>query len=143
MVLESQKSMQDQRPDPAMFGRTFESHQKVSGFQKKGLTSGRSGELPGNSGELPGKSGRRLESIRIALILLGKRGLLEKGSFQKCPYCPFSRDSREFRESRDLPVWETKKIRQFSRDSRGSASEKTPFKCRSCSSLGVGSTCKD
>ena len=29
----------------------------------------------------------------------GKRGLLEKGSFQKSP---FSRDSREFRDSRDF-----------------------------------------
>ena len=38
----------------------------------------------------------------------GKRGLLEKGSFQKSP---FSRDSREFRDSRDFrepPDWKTK-----------------------------------
>ena len=32
-------------------------------------------------------------------IGFGKRGLLEKGSFQKSP---FSRDSREFRDSRDF-----------------------------------------
>ena len=32
------------------------------------------------------------------IIGFGKRGLLEKGSFQKSP---FSRDSREFRDSRD------------------------------------------
>ena len=38
--------------------------------------------------KIPGKSG----------IVLGKRGLLAKGSFQKSP---FSRDSREFRYSRD------------------------------------------
>ena len=31
-------------------------------------------------------------------LRFGKRGLLEKGSFQKGP---FSRDSREFRDSRD------------------------------------------
>ena len=68
---------------------------------------------------------------------LGKRGLLEKGSFQRSP---FSRDSREFRDSRDfreLPdCGKQRRIRPFSRDSRefrdfrdsrDSSSEKTPF----------------
>ena len=65
---------------------------------------------------------------------VGKRGLLEKGSFQKSP---FSRDSREFRDSRvsrDLPdCGKERRIRPFSRDSRefrdsrDSSSEKTPF----------------
>ena len=64
----------------------------------------------------------------------GKRGLLEKGSFQKSP---FSRDSREFRDSREPPdCGKQEKIRPFSRDSRefrdfrdsrDSCSEKTPF----------------
>ena len=45
------------------------------------------------------------DSLRIALVCwmafvgFGKRGVLEKGSFQKSP---FSRDSREFRDSRVL-----------------------------------------
>ena len=68
---------------------------------------------------------------------LEKRGLLEKGSFQKSP---FSRDSREFRYSRDLrespDSGKQRSIRPFSRDSResrdfrdsrDSSSEKTPF----------------
>ena len=69
-----------------------------------------------------------------------KRGLLEKGSFQKSP---FSRDSREFRDSRDFressDFGKQRRIRPFSRDSRefrdfrdsrdsrDSCSEKTPF----------------
>ena len=67
----------------------------------------------------------------------GKRGLLEKGSFQKSQ---FSRDSREFRESRDSrespdcgkqrriqPLSrDSSEIRDF-RDSRDSSSEKIPF----------------
>ena len=70
-------------------------------------------------------------------IGFGKRGLLEKGSFQKRP---FSRDSREFRDSRvsrQLPdCGKQGRIRPFSRDSResrdfrdsrDSSSEKTPF----------------
>ena len=41
----------------------------------------------------------RREIARLRrLVGFGKRGLLEKGSFQKSP---FSRDSREFRDSRD------------------------------------------
>ena len=57
----------------------------------------------------------------------GKRGLLEKRSFQKCP---FSRDSRE------PPARKQRRIRPFSRDSRefrdskdsrDSSIEKTPF----------------
>ena len=45
-----------------------------------------------------------------------KRGLLEKGSFQKSP---FSRDSREFRDSREPPDrGKQRRIRPFSRDSR-------------------------
>ena len=68
---------------------------------------------------------------------VGKRGLLEKGSFQKSP---FSRDSREFRDSRVSRVLpdcgKERRIRPFSRDSRefrdfrdsrDSSSEKTPF----------------
>ena len=70
-------------------------------------------------------------------IGFGKRGLLEKGSFQKNP---FSRDSREFRDSRvsrePQDCGKRRRIRPFSRDSResrdfrdsrDSASEKTPF----------------
>ena len=70
-------------------------------------------------------------------IGVGKRGLLEKGSFQKSP---FSRDFREFRDSRvsrELPdCGKERRIRPFSRDSRefrdlrdsrDSSSEKTPF----------------
>ena len=63
-----------------------------------------------------------------------KRGLLEKGSFQKSP---FSRDSRDFRDSRvfrespDLrrirpSSRDSRELRGF-RDSRDSSSEKTPF----------------
>ena len=61
-----------------------------------------------------------------------KRGLLEKGSFQKSP---FSRYSREFRDS-TATLWKTKEnptiardsreFRDF-RDSRDFSSEKTPF----------------
>ena len=67
----------------------------------------------------------------------GKRGLLEKGSFQKSP---FSRDSREFRDSRVSREFsdcgKERRFRPFSRDSREfrdfrdsreSSSEKTPF----------------
>ena len=64
----------------------------------------------------------------------GKRGLLEKGSFQKSP---FSRDFREFRDSRDFreppDCGKQRRIRPFPRefrefrDSRDSSSEKTPF----------------
>ena len=72
-----------------------------------------------------------------ASIGFGKRGLLEKGSFQKSP---FSRDPREFRDSRDFreppDCGKQRRIRPFSRDSRefkhfrisrDSSSEKTPF----------------
>ena len=61
-----------------------------------------------------------------------KRGLLEKGSFQKSP---FSRDSRELRDSREPPYSGKQSIiRPFSRysrefrdfrDSRDSSCEKT------------------
>ena len=67
----------------------------------------------------------------------GKRGLLEKGSFQESP---FSRDSREFRDSRVFrkppDCGKQRRFRPFSRDSRGFrdfrdsrdfSSEKTPF----------------
>ena len=67
----------------------------------------------------------------------GKRGLLEKGSFQKSP---FSRDSRESRDSRDFreppdcgkqrtsrpSSRDSREFREF-RVSRDSSSEKTPF----------------
>ena len=67
----------------------------------------------------------------------GKRGLLEKGPFQKSP---FSRDSREFRDSRDSreppdrekqrrirpSSRDSREFRDF-RDSRDSSGEKTPF----------------
>ena len=69
--------------------------------------------------------------------MIGKRGLLEKGSFQKSP---FSRDSREIRDSRDSrespDCGKQRRLRPFSRDfrefrdfrdSRDSSSEKTPF----------------
>ena len=57
-----------------------------------------------------------------------KKGLLEKGSFQKSP---FSRDSRHFRDSRASrrirPLCrDSRECREF-RDSRDSSSEKTPF----------------
>ena len=42
---------------------------------------------------------QQLCALRSTLFGFGKRGLLEKGSFQKSP---FSRDSREFRDSRDF-----------------------------------------
>ena len=68
------------------------------------------------------------------LFGFGKRGLLEKGSFQKSP---FSRDSGEFRDSRDSPdCGKQRRFRPFSRDSRefrdsrdsrDSSGEKTPF----------------
>ena len=67
----------------------------------------------------------------------GKRGLLEKGSFQKSL---FSRDSREFGDSRDSRArpdcGKQRRIRRLSResrefrdmrDSRDSSSEKSPF----------------
>ena len=50
---------------------------------------------------------------------VGKRGLLEKGSFQKSP---FFRDSREFRDPRDSreppDCGKQRRFRPFSRDSR-------------------------
>ena len=65
------------------------------------------------------------------LIGFGKKGSLEKRSFQKNP---FSRDSREFRHARVLgeppDSGKQRRIRTFSRDSRdfrNSTSEKTPF----------------
>ena len=55
----------------------------------------------------------------VVRIRFGKRGLLEKGSFQKSPV---SRDSREFRDSRDSreppDYGKQRRIRPFSRDSR-------------------------
>ena len=51
------------------------------------------------------------ERHRNIEIGFGKRGLLEKGSFQKDR---FSRDSRDFRESRDSrepPDWKTNENR--------------------------------
>ena len=64
----------------------------------------------------------------------GRRGLLEKGSFQKSPCY---RDSREFRDSRDFreppDCGKRRRIQPFSRDFRefrdfrDSSSEKTPF----------------
>ena len=65
------------------------------------------------------------------LIRVRKRGLFEKGSFQKSP---FSRDSREFIDSREpLDSGKQRRVRPFSRDSRDfrdsrdSSNEKTPF----------------
>ena len=80
----------------------------------------------------------RTDAIHDKLLFgFGKRGLLEKGSFQKSP---FSRDSREFRDSRDFREFsdcgKQRRLRPFSRDSResrdfrdsrDSSSEKTPF----------------
>ena len=73
----------------------------------------------------------------VSSVGFGKRGLLEKGSFQKGP---FSRDSGEFRDSRDSreppDCGKERRIRPFSRDSRefrdfrdsrDSSNEKTPF----------------
>ena len=80
---------------------------------------------------------RHVPKVTQSLVGFGKRGLLEKGSFQKRP---FSRDSREFRDSRDFrespDCGKKGRIRPFSRDSRefrdfrdsrDSSSEKTPF----------------
>ena len=74
---------------------------------------------------------------RTPFFGFGKRGLLDKGSFQKSP---FSRDSRKFRGSRGSREYpdsgKQRRIRPFSRDSRefrdfrdsrDSSSEKTPF----------------
>ena len=62
---------------------------------------------------------RRILPVNFARIGFGKRGLLEKGSFQKSP---FSRDSREFRDSRDFrgppDCGKQRRIQPFSRDSR-------------------------
>ena len=73
-------------------------------------------------------------AIAMPIVGFGKRGLLEKGSFQKSP---FSRDSRELRDLRDSrerqDSGKQRRIRPFSRDSREfrdlreSSSEKTPF----------------
>ena len=85
----------------------------------------------------PCRAGLPKLSVNYPLIGFGKRGLLEKGSFQKSP---FSRDSREFRDSRDFREspnsGKQRRIRPFSRDSRefrdsrdsrDPSSEKTPF----------------
>ena len=82
-----------------------------------------------------GTSAKTTRLLPLHLVVgSGKRGLLEKGSFQKSP---FSRDSREFRDSREPPdCGKPRRIRPFSRDSRefresrvsrDSSSEKTPF----------------
>ena len=73
--------------------------------------------------------------LDFCMIGFGKRGLLEKGSFQKSS---FSRDSREFRDSRDSreppDCGKERRIRPFSRDSRefrdsrDSSGEKDPFR---------------
>ena len=59
------------------------------------------------------------ERTRKICVGFGKRGLLEKGSFQKSP---FSRDSRECRDSRDSreppDCGKQRRIRPFSRESR-------------------------
>ena len=50
-----------------------------------------------------------------------KRGLLEKGSFQKSPFSRDSRDFREFRDSREpAECGKQRRTRPFSRDSRES-----------------------
>ena len=54
--------------------------------------------------------------MRTLELGFGKRGLLEKGSFQKSP---FSRDFRGSRDSRELPdCGKQRRIRPFPRDSR-------------------------
>ena len=86
----------------------------------------------------PGTRERANRALAIARLLgTEKRGLLEKGSFQKTPY---SRDPREFRDSRNSreppDCGKEGRIRPFSRDSResrafrdsrDSSSEKTPL----------------
>ena len=92
----------------------------VQGWGKGGRVSGTSGNKdPENEGS---------RSQQTPVIGFGKRGLLEKGSFQKRPL------SREFRDSREPPdCGKQRRIRPFSReprdfrDSRDSSSEKTPF----------------
>ena len=62
-----------------------------------------------------------LDNQLLETFGFGKRGLLEKGSFQKSP---FSRDSREFRDFRDSRAppdcGKLRRIRPISRDSRES-----------------------
>ena len=80
----------------------------------------------------PGK--RNYSCLRRQKFGFGKRGLLEKGSFQKSP---FSRDSRDSRDSREPPDYgKERRFRPFSRDSRefrdfgdsrDFSSKKTPF----------------
>ena len=70
-------------------------------------------------------------------IGFGKRGLLEKGSFQKSPFSRDSRELRDSRASREPPnCGKERRFRPFSRDPRESRDfrdsrdfsiEKTPF----------------
>ena len=71
--------------------------------------------------------------MSVKTVRFGKRGLLEKGSFQKGPFSRVSRELRE-RDSAEPPDWgRQRRIRPFSRDcrefrdSRDFPSEKTPF----------------
>ena len=60
-----------------------------------------------------------LEVILASIFGFGKRGLLEKGSFQKGPFSRDSGESRDFRDSREPPdCGKQRRIRPFSRDSR-------------------------
>ena len=72
---------------------------------------------------LPGENPEKKKTVQFFTgplnIGFGKRGLLEKGSFQKSP---FSRDSRESRASRDPRAppdsGKQRRILPFPRDSR-------------------------
>ena len=86
--------------------------------------------------------------LRMGIVGFGKRGLLEKGSYQKSPFSRDSREFRDFRDSRETPdSGKQRRIRPFSResresrnfrDSRDSSSEKTPFVMTPFSGPGIG-----
>ena len=105
-------------------------------FLGRGLLTPVEGQRHPNSGPFftPHEVQLARNSVTFPSFGFGKRGLLEKGSFQKSP---FSRDSREFRDSRvsrkPPDCGKQRRIRPFSRDSRefrdsrDSSSEKTSF----------------
>ena len=53
--------------------KVFESQERVSGFQRKGLTSREVRELPGKFGELPGKFGKLPGNLWIAVKFHSER----------------------------------------------------------------------
>ena len=68
----------------------FVSQERVSGFQRKGLTSEKVRELPGKFGELPGKSGKLPGNLWIAVKFHSERACGEvaeklQGKFGELP----------------------------------------------------------